>query len=462
MGVIANKLAQKLTNKPKQKSLTEGKVGSLPVIKQGTQLGVGIGTSLGKQAINIGKSFLGAADLVSRGLGIGSQYQPAIQKLEKVKQQMYVDPFQKEQESGFGKVGTGIGVLVPYIATGGGISSVANATTKGITGFKGAGLARTLAGSAVEGLGGAGVTYGVSGGDLKQTKNAGLLTAGLSGVVRGAGEIAKATGLPSKLMGGVYKSDKKEIANIFDDIKTDKKTIPLRDWALNKGIKGNLQSQAKQVQKILKDSESKVISSAEAAKKTIKVDPNLKKFAQSIKTEFQDIGRGEVAKQADEFLKSVKGNNVSVKSAIMFRRLLDNTLRTKSSFNRPAIADNISYWAEDLRGAINSIDEIGAINKDYALAIKAREALIKAATSLNNQKALGALEAYALGGGIATGLSAPAIATVLAKRAVQSPRITSNLAQALKNTQASKTGTTIRTLIGGATASQANKLRQER
>ncbi len=269
---------------------------------------------------------------------------------------------------------------------------------------------------------------------IEEAGTAAAFGGGTSAVLAGGGELLKAAKIPSKLVANIYKTDKKEISQIFkeaDDVavQTGKKapTVKLSQWAVDKGLKGNLETQAKQVQSILKSSEEKVIASAEAAKKTISIEKNLLKLAKKLQADFKDSGRGEIAKEADDFIKAIKDNTVSVKDALKFRRLLDS-LRTKGSFLNNQSGDDVAYWADDLRKSVNAIDDIGTLNKDYAHAIMAREALIKAATSANNQNALGALEAYAIGFGGPTG-----VGIVAAKRATQSPNVRSKMAQVIQN-----------------------------
>lgn len=511
-------------------SLTETATGKLPVIKQLTEFGTGIGTELGKQVLNVPQGILKASQKVSDVIGAGADYSKPIQAIETAKQKVFEEPFQKELGTGFGKAGEITGKVAPYIATAGTTQALTQAATAPVKGFKGAGLARTAIGAGTEALSNFIQSYGLTGGDTKEAKTQALVTGGLSFATKGLDEIAKAIKLPEKLMGVIYKSDKKEIENVirqldddvltkakdsfkyntplqlksegFDDLANkiskvnldkvknideldqylskklgkealDNKVVKdwitetknvfeeyqktknsvgefqqLRTWALDKGLKGGLLKQAKDVQKILNKSEDEVIKSARASGVKIPVEDNLKGLAQEIQADYAGVGRGEIAQKASQFLNSLdETGKVDVESAIKFRRLLDNTLRTKTSFNKPVMADNLAYWAEDLRKFINEVGGIGKINKDYSMAMKARDALINAAKSSNNSKALGALEAYFLGGGMATGLSVPAIATVAAKRASQSPRLTTNLAQSLVK-GATKKGVAARSVIG--------------
>jgi len=194
-------------------SLTGSGVGSLPVIKQATQFGAGVGSAIGGAGLNLGKAFLKASNVAGNLMGAPrDQYNPAIEKLDQINSEIFQKPAQKELSTTGGKIGSVVGEVAPYVATGGTTSAITNAMTAPIKGFAGAGLARTLAGAGTEALSNAGLTYALSGGDTQQAKNSALTAGVLKGIFSGANELAKATGLPSKLMGGIYKADKKEIA----------------------------------------------------------------------------------------------------------------------------------------------------------------------------------------------------------------------------------------------------------
>lgn len=455
--VLKNPAIKPIASNEDPNALTSSPVGSLPVIKQATQLGVGIGSAIGNAGLGLGKAALKVSRPVANLMGLGQANQEGQDNIDAINKGVFQDPYKKELNTVGGKVGQGIGTIATAIEAGKPNASLANKASEAIPLFKGAKIAKVAAGAAAEGLANFGEGYALSGGDTKAAATQGITAGALKGLTGTIGEVANSTKFPQKLMGNIYKTDKQTVANIFNEadnanavVSSSKEpTQKLSEWALNKGLSGSLESQAKQVQGILKDSENKVISSAEASKTRIPVEPNLFKMAQGIQSNFQDVGRGEIAQKADKFLQAVKDNTVSVKDAIEFRRLIDNTLRTRSSFNNPTLADNLAYWANDLRKSINATDGIGAVNKDYGQAIKARDALIKAATAADNKKALGALEAYTIGGGIATHLSLPALGTVVGKRVIQSPAVTSKTAQALKNLATSSTsGANTRSAIG--------------
>lgn len=437
-------------------SLTETATGKLPVIKQLTEFGVGIGSELGKQVLNVPQAVLKVSQKVSDVIGAGADYSKAIEGIETAKEKVFEEPFQKELETGFGKAGEITGKVAPYLATAGTTQALSQAATAPIKGFKGAGAVRTVAGAGTEALSNFIQSYGLTGGDSKEAKTQAATTGVLSFATRGLGEIAKATKLPERLMSVIYKTDKKEVSKIFNELDDDvlskakqsfKLNTPaqlrsdgfddladkiekldltkvksfddindtivknlgedaanntvvsnwikesknvfkefsdakssvgqlrdLRTWALAKNLKGGLEAQAKQVQKILKETEDEVITKARNASIRIPIEENLKKLAVEIKDDFSGVGRGEIAEKASKFLNSIdETGKIDVENAIKFRRLLDNTLRTKTSFNKPAMADNLAYWTEDLRKLINNVDGIGTTNKEYVLAMKARE-----------------------------------------------------------------------------------------
>ena len=269
---------------------------------------------------------------------------------------------------------------------------------------------------------------------LKEAGVSGLVGGVVSGALSATGEALRASKLPSRLMSNIYKTDKKTVEKIFSGEKVDGEK--LSDWVVKNKISGSLPQQAEKLNTILKRSEDAVIKSAEASKVKVPVHENLFKLAQNIQNDYATVGRGEVAQSADDFLRAVKDNSISVKDAIKFRRVLDK-LRPDTSFVNPKLGNELGYWSDDLRKIINNSDGIGAINKEYASAIKASKKLIDYATSTGNTKAVGALETYVLGGGAIAGEPLASGLTVGVKRLVQSPRILSKTSQAIQNAKPS-------------------------
>lgn len=269
---------------------------------------------------------------------------------------------------------------------------------------------------------------------VKEAGVSGLVGGAVGGVLSAGGELLRASGLPSRLMSNIYKNDKKTVQNIFDG--KQKTTQKLSDWVVKNKISGSLPQQAEKINTILKNSEEQVIKSAEASKIRVPIHENLFKLAQNIQDDYASVGRGEISQVADDFLRGVKDNSVSVKDAILFRRILDK-LRPQNSFVNPKLGNELGYWSDDLRTIINNSDGIGAINQEYTSALKARQALINYATSTGNTKALGALEAYALGGGAVVGEPVSAAVTVGVKRLTQNPKVLSGVSQLIQNSKPS-------------------------
>lgn len=291
---------------------------------------------------------------------------------------------------------------------------------------------------------------------LKEAGVSGLVGGTVSGALSATGEALRSSGLPSRLMSNIYKSDKKTVEKIFSGEKVDGEK--LSDWAVKNKISGSLTQQAEKINTILKNSEEAVIKSADASKVKVPVHENLFKLAQNIMKDYGTVGRGEIANTADDFLRAVKDNSVSVKDAIKFRRVLDK-LRSENSFVNPKLGNELGYWSDDLRTVINKADGIGAINKEYTNAIKASKRLIDYATSVGNTKAVGALEAYAIGGGAVMGEPVAAATTVGVKRLLQNPRVTSGISQAVQN---AKPSTNIRALSSKASGDIYRKNRENK
>ncbi len=263
----------------------------------------------------------------------------------------------------------------------------------------------------------------------KKAKNNALFAGGAKALLSTGGEILNAVDLPRKLASVTYKADKKDIAKIFENYgedvthTVDDSGDTLADWAIKNELKGSVTSQGKQVMRKLAESEKKVMDTAEAAKIRVPVDPGLRSFVDDLAQEYSGYGRGEVSKEIQTFIDDITDDTVSVRSAIKLKRLIDNRLRSGASFRNPRVGDNLAYWADDLRGSINNIDGLGGINKDYAMALKARDALVKKGMSESNKQLLGALEMYTIAQPALEGAqSLSGIGIVAAKRLANSPR----------------------------------------
>lgn len=207
-------------------------------------------------------------------------------------------------------------------------------------------------------------------------------------------------------------------------LKATNNNTDLAEWAMANRLKGSTQDQYTQVTRLLDKAEDQVIKTADASKIKVPVEKGMRDFAKDLAEEYSGYGRGEVAKKVDDFVASIADDGtVSVKEAIKFRRLIDS-LRSKASFRNPRVGDNLQYWADDLRSTINGIDGIGDINKNYSLAMKAKDILGRKIVSESGRQPVGALEMYtaipqASG---ENGFSLAGLGAVLAKRSINSSR----------------------------------------
>lgn len=292
-------------------------------------------------------------------------------------------------------------------------------------------------------------------GALKEAKQNAMFAGGAKALFAGTGELLNAAKLPRKLASITYKTDKKDFAKMLENYGDDAtKTVDdsgetLADWAVRNNLKGSAQKQAQQVVSKIEAAEKAVMETAEAAKVRISVDKGLKSFADDLAEEYAGYGRGEVTKNISSFIDDMADDgSVSVKEAIKFRRLIDK-LRTSASFRNPRVGDNLKYWADDLRVAVNSIDGIGALNKDYAMSLRAADALMKKGISENNKQLIGALEMYTVGlPALAENPSLIGAGLVAGKRLVNSPRFQMGAGRTIKNLgNSSKTGIATRRIL---------------
>jgi len=159
-------------------------VANVPVIKQLSSAGVGIGSALGRTAIGA----LQAPLQVAKGLGKlvradTSGAEKMIGGLEKVKQNVYQKPFEKQLNTVSGKIGTAVGTVIPYIAPVGAI----NKATQGLSY-----IPRIAARTVPDIMTGAAQT----GGNLKQTGAIGATSLAVNAVIPGAAGVFRSSVVP--------------------------------------------------------------------------------------------------------------------------------------------------------------------------------------------------------------------------------------------------------------------------
>lgn len=176
--------------KKSEQTLTgkDNPVGNLPVIKQATQFGVGIGSAIGKAGLGLGQTFLKGANVISNLMGNEkNQYNPIIQKMEELKQGIFEDPYKKELGTLAGKAGKLTGDIATFaegnapIAKGqqylSGASKALNITNK-----YGRYATEKLAQIIPEAVGAGATQYGISGGNAQEAGTVGIVGGVLSGI----------------------------------------------------------------------------------------------------------------------------------------------------------------------------------------------------------------------------------------------------------------------------------------
>lgn len=314
---------------------------------------------------------------------------------------------------------------------------------------------------------------------LDEAKNIGLIAGGTKGIFAGAGEFF---GKPQaqKLYQSIYKQTPKEGESIFDSVrravpKTSDEQVKLgkelglsgkdlkalaegsseakdklykvvsdaieqggdkivggqslSQWAIDQKVTGSLKKQSLKVMRLLDDAEQNVQSTAGKSTVRVPIDKNLDDFAKKLSENYADFGKGEFAKSIDDIMSRADDNGtLSLKDTIALRRILDG-LRSKASYKGLNVGDNLQYWSDSLRKVINNSDGLGDVNKDYAFALQARDALIKKAQQDGNKQVLGALEAYVAGEPLASAGNPGGFIAVAAKRTVNSPTFQTNAGQ---------------------------------
>ncbi len=447
---------QTVVNDFKQKygksGMKHNPVGSLPVIKQANQFGAGVGAGLGKTLLNIPKAFLKFSQGVSNAGskifgGKPANYQPAIEGIDKLSNALFQQPIQTELDSGLGKAGKFVGETAPYLTGVGGVTSKLANATSGAKVLQGAGAlkatGRVLGGATAEGLANYGAGYALSGGDAEQAKNQALISGALKGGLSTIGEIANATKLPESMVGKIFKTNKKEVEQIF---KTgDDNTIAKQ--VLDRGIVGNTKSIAKQLTDGMADSETKIgqefqrIATENGGNAPTITLENPKGVLDYLKNKANLLRKSGAIKEAQGLELAIPNINpetgkVTANSALGLRRFLDG-LRYEKSFASPteeltAQQAGLKEMSEEIRHKINQIGGTGDIMKDYQFYIKALDKLASHATRIKNNDALGIINSFLLGEGIAN-LNPQLMGVVAAREALSTTGGATKGAQLLKN-----------------------------
>lgn len=84
-----------------------------PLSKGIANFGIGVGTAIGKGGIDLGEAFFNVAQGIAKLGGSKTSYQPIIDQLENIKNEIYKKPFESNLKTGAGKAGTAVGFVAP-------------------------------------------------------------------------------------------------------------------------------------------------------------------------------------------------------------------------------------------------------------------------------------------------------------------------------------------------------------
>ena len=324
---------------------------------------------------------------------------------------------------------------------------------------------RVLGKAGVQGLSAGGVGLAQTG-DIKE---AGKI-AGTAGIIRGGmgvlGETARALKIPERVYSVIFKNSKLDMRTEltsdalldlqrknptkFQDfvdkgiIKT-KGDIPIindtvAEQALDKGLKGSFKNMATEVIQKSFQSEDDLQNILKNYKGTVDVsEKQFTNLLKNISQEYEDVGFGEVAKQADDLYAKITSANGKVDglTALDLRRFLDR-MRVASSFDKPVsklsmTQANFKTLADSVRSRLSKIEGVPNIMKDYSFYIDALDDIAKEAAKRGNAQVLGMIDSLFLGGAAISNDPTSILTIGLLRRMVQSPTALTNIGQAVKS-----------------------------
>jgi len=428
-----------------------------------SNIGVGIGSALGKTALNIPKALLSAdtgisnfENKVTGGVVPVRNYDSIKNGIDTLSNNIFQKPFEQQLDTTSGKTGEVIGTAAPYVASGGAIAGASNAATAGI---EGAGLVpaalRVGAGALAEGAGNAATGYALSGGDTKQAAIQGVTGGVLKGATSAAGEALNASGAPEGLVSKIFRMNKNEA---MSSLKGDGSN-QLAKEVVDRGISGNTQEIAQQLNTGMQQAEQKLSEGfAQAGNPTIKLEDPQRfiDYVANKAAQLRTAGAVQEAKGLEASLGAIDPTTgeITANNALSLRRFLDG-LRTQKSFMAPteelqAQQAGLKEMADEIRHKISSIGGTGETMKDYQFYIKAMDKLASYAMRTKNNDALGLINTFLLGEGIA-GAHPMLAGAAVARKSINTAGGATKAAQFIKNLgQSSAIGSGIRSVIGKA------------
>ncbi len=340
--------------------------------------------------------------------------------------------------------------------------------------IKGQGLIQSLsrvgAKSLISGIG-TGAVVTAQTGSIKEGMKAGGVAGGLRGGLAIIGEGARALHLPERLYSTIFKNSAKDMITELKSgglttlqqnnpqkfqelvgkgiIKVSKDGSPvlndtLAEQALDKGLRGSIRSMADEVVHGALDSEDKVQTIANNYSGNISLkEPQFQNVFRKIASEYEDVGFGEIADEANSLADTIKnsGGEVTAKVAVQVKRFLDR-VRIATSFDKPVVnlstsQGNLKTLADAVRSRVNSIPGMGEVMKNYSFYIDALESLAREASRRGNNQVLSLIDSLFLSGAYAGNNPIPGVTMGMLRKLIMSAPGTTYLGQALKNSSVS-------------------------
>lgn len=385
------------------------------------------------------------------------------------------------------KVGGALEKAAEFFIPAGKVATAEKAIDSVLTGSR---LLRGISKAGLEAASGAGVSLVQSGGNFKEAAKTGAIFGGTKLATGLTGELLRSAKIPERLYSRIFKNNYRDmtdelratgIANYAKQNPEKYKELldsgivknglggkpvlreSLAKEALDRGLKGSLPNMANAVVGDTLELElatQKAIKSA--PKKLVIGSPEkLRNVLLETAQRYENVGNGAISKEAQGYASKVRRGVVDAETGLKLRRFLDG-MRLRSSYDSTAKSlsqsqENFKYWSDHVRQALSKdVPGIKKIMNDYRFNIEALESISKEATRRGNNQVLGLIDSIFLSG-FAINPTSGAGTIGLARKALESPRVLTNIASKINS---SGTLSRIGTAVKGAASLLTNENRQ--
>lgn len=295
------------------------------------------------------------------------------------------------------------------------------------------------------------VKTALMGEDKKEVKQAGILGAASVPVIGALSKVGSAVTklLPEKLYNSMFKIAKDDLAQYYRTVAKGGEINPtLSQELLERKVFGSGENMAvyalnkldaleNSVQAFIKEAPAGVPRIIKMENKTAYIN-----LIETINKYFKGGIFSQRSKEASKMISELKSykNEIPMELALRMRRFLDK-MRSTSSFKLDAKLapkqEEYKVAADQLRGKLSDAG-LKDLMSEERIFIQAFDAIVDDAVRRGNKNVLSLTDAILGGGGLATGLTGPALGAMAAYRAFQMPASLTGVAQGLY--QAGKLG----------------------